>query len=88
MSRTQDRTVTLLFPREWIVEIETAIEGDNGRIIARVPILIPGREIQIDVTDLMTPEQCEKFAKRLCDKVTEISVKQLQTDFFTRGEGQ
>ncbi len=88
MSRTQDRTVTLSFPRDWIVEIETKMQDDYGHILARVPILIPGAEIKIDVTDLMTPVQCEKFAQRLCNKCNEISIRQLQTDFFTRGEGQ
>ena len=88
MSHTQNRTVTLSFPRDWIVEIETTMQDSNGRTVARIPILIPGVEIMIDVTDLMTPMQCEKFAKRLTEKVTEISIGQLQSDFFTRSEHQ
>jgi hypothetical protein len=86
MNGARDRTVTLSFPQDWVIETETTLLDNNGHIVARVPILIPGVEVKIDVTDLMTPGQCEKFAKRLADKVSEISVRQLQTDFFTHSK--
>ena len=76
--------ITLSFPADWIIEIEMRIRTDQD--LAQVPILIPGAELNIDVTGLMTREQCEKFCERLTSKVTQISIKQMQTDFFTRGK--
>lgn len=66
--------VSLTMPPDMIIELNPQFGPEEYKT---VPVLIKGSEIQIDVTDLMSPSQAQIFSDRFAEACNDAAIKRI-----------